>query len=635
MPTISHFSRRATLILMTLILLGSAFLRFYGLGAMAELLHGDEAYYGLDALSLVENPRLQVYFPANTGREGLWMWLLAPMVAGLGATPFALRVTSALVGILTIAACYRLGRESLGQQAGIWTACAMAVLYWHVQLSHIGLRVITLPLMGALAFAVLFRAHRLGRGWWLAGTLVGITFYTYTASIMYVGYAGLWMLWWAWHNPKQRRGIAFALLMIGVVVAPLLVSRLLLTDATPSVLRAAASDAQAIGQNLVNWAWAWTGRGDVSSTHNLPNRPVLDIPLVVLAIAGFVGAWQLIKQKWMLIWWAGLVAVALVPTVLSVETPHFLRGAGLLLPCVMLLGVGATWLTHWRYGRWLVVSLLVIAGTHTLIDFDTWLNTESDDFGITYDYRVNEGLYLLDTLVDSDLQIMMPGVVFHPTAAFISAGLNRDIIFYDWLSDEDCYLSPITEYAVLDLPIELNNFPNRVPPFVETLNTLVEDPELDYRIHTITPPQAITSGWESAPTFGEAISVQLIPPERATFASGEPIAFQLAMQINTALPRDDYRVLVHLQSDPTPYEGGTLYATGDTALCSLAYQASARDSDLVALQPLSLTLPDDLPAGEYHVAIGFYTPDTFERLPLMPTENAHDYHRAWEFSVSE
>ncbi|MEO1646938.1 MAG: hypothetical protein AAFR67_17250 [Chloroflexota bacterium] len=56
---------------------------------------------------------------------------------------------------------------------------------------------------------------------------------------------------------------------------------------------------------------------------------------------------------------------------------------------------------------------------------------------------------------------------------------------------------------------------------------------------------------------------------------------------------------------------------------------------MVALQPLSLTLPDDLPAGEYHVAIGFYTPDTFERLPLMPAENAHDYHRAWEFSVSE
>ncbi|MEL7436771.1 MAG: glycosyltransferase family 39 protein, partial [Chloroflexota bacterium] len=182
MPAIPHFSCRANLILMTLILLGSAFLRFYGLGAMAELLHGDEAYYGLDALSLVENPRLQVYFPANTGREGLWMWLLAPMFAGLGATPFALRVTSALVGILTIAACYRLGRESLGQQAGIWVALAMAVLYWHVQLSHIGLRVITLPLMGALAFAVLFRAHRLGRGWWLAGALVGITFYTYTAS---------------------------------------------------------------------------------------------------------------------------------------------------------------------------------------------------------------------------------------------------------------------------------------------------------------------------------------------------------------------------------------------------------------------------------------------------------------------
>ncbi|MEO1646939.1 MAG: hypothetical protein AAFR67_17255, partial [Chloroflexota bacterium] len=169
-----------------------------------------------------------------------------------------------------------------------------------------------------------------------------------------------------------------------------------------------------------------------------------------------------------------------------------------------------------------------------------------------------EGLYRLSALVDSDLQIMMPGVTFHPTAAFISAGMNRDITFYDWLSDEDCYLSPITEYAVLDLPIELNNFPNRVQAFAETVNTLVEDPELDYRLHTISPHDAIISGWETAPTFGEAIAIQLNAPEQEAFSAGEPIAFQLAMQINTALPREDYRVLVHLQSAHTLRRRDTL-----------------------------------------------------------------------------
>ena len=138
---------RRDIILLILFLLIGAALRFYGQAEMRTLLHGDEAYYGLDAVSLVDNPRIEVFFPANTGREGLWMNLLAPVIALLGATPFALRITSAMVGIATLAAVYWLGRETV-KDGAIWMTGALAVIYWHVQLSHIGFRVITMPLFG-------------------------------------------------------------------------------------------------------------------------------------------------------------------------------------------------------------------------------------------------------------------------------------------------------------------------------------------------------------------------------------------------------------------------------------------------------------------------------------------------------
>ncbi|PJF23829.1 MAG: hypothetical protein CUN53_20910, partial [Phototrophicales bacterium] len=94
-----------------LILLLAAALRFAELAAMRDMLHHDEAAYGVDAVSLIEIPRFQVYFPDNYGREGLWMWLLTPLMAVFGGAALPMRVTAVFVGVLTAAAVYRLGRE--------------------------------------------------------------------------------------------------------------------------------------------------------------------------------------------------------------------------------------------------------------------------------------------------------------------------------------------------------------------------------------------------------------------------------------------------------------------------------------------------------------------------------------------
>ena len=77
-------------------------------------LFGDEATDGLDALDVLAG-RGAVFFPANFGREGLHMWLVAGMFRLLGVTPLALRLPSALAGILTALATYWLGRELVPQ----------------------------------------------------------------------------------------------------------------------------------------------------------------------------------------------------------------------------------------------------------------------------------------------------------------------------------------------------------------------------------------------------------------------------------------------------------------------------------------------------------------------------------------
>ncbi|MEJ5199304.1 MAG: hypothetical protein WHX53_10300, partial [Anaerolineae bacterium] len=54
-----------------------------------------------------------VFFPANYGREGLHMWIVAAMFRLMGVTPLALRLPSVIAGIATALATYWLGHELL------------------------------------------------------------------------------------------------------------------------------------------------------------------------------------------------------------------------------------------------------------------------------------------------------------------------------------------------------------------------------------------------------------------------------------------------------------------------------------------------------------------------------------------
>jgi hypothetical protein len=618
--------RQRFLILLIFLLLGAG-LRFQGQAEMAHLLHHDEAYYGLDALSLLESPRLQVYFPANTGREGLWMYLLTPLLGTLGATPLALRLTSAFVGIVTLTALYWLARESY-KEGAIWAVGALAVFYWHMQLSHIGFRVITFPLMGAMGFAALFRAQRLNRDWWLAGLLLGLLLYTYVAAGVYVAYAALWLIFWAirWRS----KGSLLALGIIVLMAIPLAFALFTPAEGTAPISRAAASGLEEILGNLGDWARAWLEKGDRNSTHNLPLRPIFDLPLAILAILGFFGAWFAVKKRWMILWWLGLMLLSLVPTVLSTEAPHFLRGSGLILPTALLLGIGAAFISRWRYS-WIIPFMLILwAGWNSYSDFQTWLRDDTTEFGISYDYRINNGMGIIATETPADSPIVLAGLPFNPNAAFLAKGLNRPISFYEWPDDSACYLSPRESYTMLDLPIVLDSFSRRVQAY-GSLETIFAHPENDFNVYQVTPLPELIENWET-PLLGDVLQMRVLPPTTSTTHAGETLEIFLGLRRISDFTRQDYRILAHLQGNPSPYEGGTLYSTGDTALCPLAYSAT---EELTLVQRLQIPIPADLPAGDYHIALGLYEPETFARLPIIPAENEHGYFTGWQFSVIE
>lgn len=153
-------------------------------GSFPPGLYRDEAWYGIDAArTLVEGPRL--WYPANNGREPLFIWLVAPFVALLGHSPAAVRLPAALAGTIAVAAIAPLGAALAGRRASAYAAWLLAVLPWAVILSRTGLRAALVPAAalvatGAIAHAI---ARPTGRRFAGAGALAGLTLYTYTAAL--------------------------------------------------------------------------------------------------------------------------------------------------------------------------------------------------------------------------------------------------------------------------------------------------------------------------------------------------------------------------------------------------------------------------------------------------------------------
>lgn len=102
-------------LLLLIIVLCAAFLRFYQLDRLPPGLFYDEAFNGVDARRVIEGVSRAIFFHGNNGREALFIYLQSLFVWLLGYKAFALRLTSAFVGILTIPIIFQLTKAVLSQ----------------------------------------------------------------------------------------------------------------------------------------------------------------------------------------------------------------------------------------------------------------------------------------------------------------------------------------------------------------------------------------------------------------------------------------------------------------------------------------------------------------------------------------
>ncbi len=605
---------------------------------MEGMLMYDEAYNGWDTLQIMETGRLQPFLPDNNGRESGWHYWLVPFMAAFGARPFTLHFASSVTGILTVAAIYALGRELFDRRVGFWSACGLAILYMHVHLSHLGLRAIAQPLVGALGFMIFLRARRTNRQalWALSGVMFGLLSYTYFAARLWMVLAVGIMAWLWVTDRKIRRGLILCLLVMALVSLP----QLLYATSHPdqSMFRVSTVAIESPGQlwqNVLLWGNAFFGKGDTNADLNMSMRPILDWMLALPLFAGIATTVFIARRRWGSIWIWGLALTAISASLFSGDAPHFLRAVGLTIPLGLILGLGADGLARMlrpRLGILASVLVFVMFGASAASstrDFSRWL--QHDSILTSMEIYVNGPAGWIKEQVPASDELAVyftPFARFHPNVAFQAYSLAPR--YAGGFATDRCLVISNKDTYYVTVPSFEMNFAERMAPWVN-LSLVKEATELFngqplYRIYKSETKafESHLSPVDEAPVYGEMLRIRHASIPR-TVSPGEKLSIWLGFQAQTPVPIVA-SAFVHLQGDPSPYEGGTLWAQMDSWLCD-PYPSTVWRSDETILQEFTLELPADLPPGEYEIAVGLHEAPTGPRLPLTaPASNPDAYY---------
>lgn len=484
--------RRGAVVVLLLFLLAGALLRLIALDRFPPGLHFDEAVYGLLARDILHGAR-PVFFSAYTGREPLYMYLMALVQALVGVNTLAIRLTSALIGIATLPLTYLLARELFDRRVALLATGVLALSYWHLTVSRNGYPNVLIPPLEALSVYFLWRGcssdrysgisdrcsvtgdrcsvnteHRFALG----GFFAGLVLYTYLAA-RFFPIALLVIAGYAFVVARERfvrrlPGLGVAVLTAAVTVAPLAwhffhhphdfwerasqVSPLRAASGAGGVLRLFAHNAwQTLGGFLV--------RGDPRPHFNLPGKPIFDPMLGAFFLLGLAVAlrrWRRLPYGIVLLW----TAVMCLPGVLTADLqPATQRMFGVFPALAILPALGLAWgyehVMAWR-PRLTPVATVAIALLFVWEGAST-ARTYFGDWVLRYEtYEIFNGDYA--QMADLARREMAAGhtVVFvsehykHPTLAYLAPETmgavwtlgERGVVFPRRGTDQTVYLVP-------------------------------------------------------------------------------------------------------------------------------------------------------------------------------------------------
>lgn len=634
------------------ITLWAAFLRLYHIGHLPPGDGYDPAFYGIDALDILDGAR-PIYLQTNFGREVLFSYLVAACFAVLGVGTTAIHITSAIVGILTVPMTYLAAREIFAtnddiptQAGGLLSALMVANSYSHLNWSRYGVRAILVPFFAVLTIYFLWHGLRIRKYWVFiaCGICLGLSLYTYQAASL----LPLLALFGHALRYRQRSHRQYLIELGLIAVATLVVfapmgwyalkhpGRLMCRTNQVAVWGVQASERlEALFAQLAKTVLTFSIRGDTEPYCNIPGRPALDPFISIAFYTGVaISLWRIRKPSYVfLLFWLSLMCT---PAVLSQGGPVSKRMIGAWPAVAILTAIGLLVpycrIRHWietqaGFVRRAVGTLALVAigsgaiytGIVTYYDyFVTW----AQDPDLFYHFEVGLsaiGKYIGELPLNEQVYISPPPsehstIVFHSRQREGVKGYNGRV----------CLVLPSntasgTTYIIV--PQEDKNSLSMLKTYFPEGDIVAQGPLyfqqpyfLAYHLPgeiapMVTPTHGLDVSWDGQ------IALLGYDLDNRGYKTGDSI--HLTLYYRSLSPMNvNYTAFVHLLGPPDPTTGSPIWGQVDAEPCAYCYPTSSWGEEEFVIDHLKIAIPENAPSGAYELAMGFYEWPTLNRMPV-------------------
>lgn len=430
----------AAVALLTLV---AVLLRTWDLPGSPAGIHGDETELAMEALRSIESGGLGIWSGVTLGHPAGYAHWMAVIFRVAGADVTAMRLASAIPGMLLVPVAYLLVRRLFPFRVALLTAGMLVFSLWFVIQSRIAFGGITAVFMAVLAMWLLIATAQ-SRRWWVgvaAGVALGLGLYTFKTFLIY--FAGIWgVALLSMAVSREVRGSRQLWLALGVSV--ITGGPMLLFYATSGFIGPNLRDLYQVSL-LDPWTWARIPElairavllahrpVDALSTDGAPAIPVLPVLAALLSWVGLLAALLFLRQRrYQLLlagWLIGMAPVLLVP---GVESRRYLLGMVFLLVIVaigvdvLLVPLGRAACRLMARRGWpsqgsrriatvgaaiIAVAFLALFAVQNISEVDRWSDSEPVRWFFNHDY-VAAMRFLDEAGVDREVRLYSARNVF-------------------------------------------------------------------------------------------------------------------------------------------------------------------------------------------------------------------------------
>jgi hypothetical protein len=347
-----------------LVLAGAAlaiFFRLYHLAQVPPEMFSDHAEKLLDVQDVLAG-QTRIFFPRNTGREAIQMYLTAGIARylGTGLTFISLKIGTALAGLLTLPFVYLFGKEVANRRTGLLAMVFAGIAYWPNVISRVGLRFPLYPLFAAPVLYFVYRGLRTSNrnDFILAGLALGLGLHGYspTRFLPFVVVAAILVYLAHRQSSGLRRQAVWYLLIVALVslVVFLPLGRYALENPgifnyrtmtrMGSLERPLPGPAgQIFLKNLWNALIMFFWSDGETWVHSVVYRPALDVVSAALLFIGtiLISIRYLRNRSWSDLFLLISVPLLMMPSILSLafpnENPSLNRTGGAIVPVFVMV----------------------------------------------------------------------------------------------------------------------------------------------------------------------------------------------------------------------------------------------------------------------------------------------------------